>query len=191
MLFISLLDDLLGLETNITQIPLFAHHPPDPINLSLLLEKLLIGGGILGKLNYAISDIIVVWRAWVLFPHKMIIKITLLICLMATFVGTFLAAGPRDKDPLGNQIGFFALEISSEEDGNILHIYGILMPELSALYPILIILMVAHENSRPDNANGMSLSQSMQFASAQVACSEESNFEVTHHADGTGTVERH
>ncbi|THV04393.1 hypothetical protein K435DRAFT_850852 [Dendrothele bispora CBS 962.96] len=49
------------------------------------------------------------------------------------------------------------------------------MPEIVALYPLLIILVVAHENAKPENANDMSLSQSIRFASVQAASSEAQN----------------
>ncbi|THV04398.1 hypothetical protein K435DRAFT_790965 [Dendrothele bispora CBS 962.96] len=49
------------------------------------------------------------------------------------------------------------------------------MPEIVALYPLLIILVVTHENAKPENANDMSLSQSIRFASVQAASSEAQN----------------
>ncbi|THU80631.1 hypothetical protein K435DRAFT_695276, partial [Dendrothele bispora CBS 962.96] len=35
--------------------------------------------------QYVIGDIIVVWRAWVLFPERLAVKVTLSICLLGSF----------------------------------------------------------------------------------------------------------
>ncbi|THU83179.1 hypothetical protein K435DRAFT_807714 [Dendrothele bispora CBS 962.96] len=49
-----------------------------------------------------------------------------------------------------------------------------------AIYPILIILAVAHENNKPENVNNMSLSQSIRFASVQASKSK------VHHSESGG-----
>ncbi|THU79376.1 hypothetical protein K435DRAFT_875536 [Dendrothele bispora CBS 962.96] len=51
------------------------------------------------------------------------------------------------------------------------------MPGLVAIYPILIILAVAHEEKKLESVNDMSLSQSIQFASVQASESKDHHSE--------------
>ncbi|THV06975.1 hypothetical protein K435DRAFT_789066 [Dendrothele bispora CBS 962.96] len=51
--------------------------------------------------------------------------------------------------------------------------YLAIMPGLVAVYQILIILVVANENNKPESVNDMSLSQSIRFASVRASTSED------------------
>ncbi|THV01175.1 hypothetical protein K435DRAFT_854030 [Dendrothele bispora CBS 962.96] len=92
MLLISLLAAILNTESIIVQIP----HGFDlkqiiPSRAKTMSLNLLVG------LNCAISDVVVVWRAWVLFPRSRIVKIALSVCLVSSFAGAFLEGGIAAK----------------------------------------------------------------------------------------------
>ncbi|THU99986.1 hypothetical protein K435DRAFT_935939 [Dendrothele bispora CBS 962.96] len=228
MFLISLLSAILNTESIIIQIPL------NGINLSDL-GKIVPS---LTKTIYAISDIIVVWRAWVLFPRYTIVKVVLSVCLVGSFAGAFLDGGIAARgflnniDYQGNNTDIIILTVpllftnlvatvligyktwchrrdiqnnlgnagSSSRVQKILlllmesgvlyltiwfgyalakynvtgpelafQVCSTVMGEIAALYPLLIILVVARENAKPDNLGDMSLSQSMRFASVEVA----------------------
>ncbi|THU86486.1 hypothetical protein K435DRAFT_922581 [Dendrothele bispora CBS 962.96] len=236
MLFLSLSSLVLSMEIVITQLPLNRYNPPDSREVIPLGARLQIGLDLTERLNYVIGDIVVVWRAWVLFPQRLAVKVTLSICLLGSFVGTFLDMGLLDKGVMknisynGNKtdiiiltapliftnltatalIGFKAwhhfqsiqrnlgstnrspksgllyltlwiayLVVGSTQDGgtNSNQTYHSIMPGLVAIYPILIILAVAHENNKPENVNDMSLSQSIRFASVRVSKSKDHHSE--------------
>ncbi|KAF5361266.1 hypothetical protein D9758_010311 [Tetrapyrgos nigripes] len=202
--------------------------------------------GVLGRTNYIIGDGIVVWRAWIMFPYNQLVKNILILCMLASFVGTFadagLAAASFQRLQLGSTTNDLIMAIPllvtniiatglngykaylhnkdirehlSQCDTHVTKAQKILLllvesgmvycgiwiaticvlaaaneakveltlaylifftslPFLSALYPILIILLVALERSKEDirSMNEMSLSQSIRFASAQPAASQ-------------------
>ncbi|THU76291.1 hypothetical protein K435DRAFT_974489 [Dendrothele bispora CBS 962.96] len=227
----------------IIQIPLNGYNPPDPGEIFPLMIKLQISLSSLNRLNYIIGDMVVVWRAWVLFPQRLSAKIALSVCLMGSFVGVFwnigLIAKRVLKDPaatggaedvillavpliftnltatvligfkawhhfqiIKNNLGsthgapskvlkilllliesgllylaflicYLALELVSEANTTTAQgVYLTVMPQLVALYPVLIILAVAHKSNKPESVNDISLSQSMQFASVRASKSE-------------------
>ncbi|THV01580.1 hypothetical protein K435DRAFT_853596 [Dendrothele bispora CBS 962.96] len=239
------------IEDIITQIPLDGYNPPHSREAITLTTGLDIGGDLMDRLNYVIGDIVVVWRAWVLFPRRMPVKVILSICLLGSFVGTFLEFGLFAKEVLENPffndnktetmiltvpliftnftatalIGFKAwhhfqsiqtnLGSTNGSPSKVLKIlllliesgllylafwivylvlgstqdldttvnfsdYQSIMPGLVAIYPILIILAVAHENNKPESVNDMSLSQSIRFASVRASKSED------HHSESGG-----
>ncbi|THU78316.1 hypothetical protein K435DRAFT_876759 [Dendrothele bispora CBS 962.96] len=242
MLFVSLSVIIINTEFLILQIAMSGFNPPHLAKTISLETKLDITPNILIRLNYAIGDIIVVWRAWVLFPQSPAVKTGLSICLIGSFVGAFVDAGliakrlMIDLSDLGKAtdalilvvplcftnfiatvlIGYKAwchrqdiqnnLELTHRPlskvqkilkllvESSILYlaiwigygvaqlsdsgielasqIYATIMPEITAVYPLFVILVVARENAKPDNVNNMSLSQSIRFASAQTARSE-------------------
>ncbi|THU97546.1 hypothetical protein K435DRAFT_796412 [Dendrothele bispora CBS 962.96] len=251
MLFFSLSYLVMNIEFAIIQIPSFSYNPPDSKEVIPLITGLKIGLNLMDRLNYFIGDIVVVWRAWVLFPQRLAVKTTLSICLLGSFVGVSLDIGLLIKGVLenffytGNKteglvlaipliftnftatalIGFKAwyhvqsiqrnlgsattspskvlkimllliesgllylafwigyLVIGLTQDG-IPNVAGesflSIMPGLVAIYPIIIILAVAHENNKPESVNDMSLSQSIRFASAQASQFED------HHSESGG-----
>ncbi|THU85827.1 hypothetical protein K435DRAFT_805590 [Dendrothele bispora CBS 962.96] len=80
-------------------------------------------------------------------------------------------------------IGYLVLELVtgvSDHTTIAQEVYLQIMPELVAIYPVLIILAVAHENNKPESLNDMSLSQSIRFASVQASKSE------VHHSKSRG-----
>ncbi|THU91582.1 hypothetical protein K435DRAFT_801174 [Dendrothele bispora CBS 962.96] len=227
-----------------TEIPANGFNPPDLGRIILLDTRLTIGENFMARLNFIMGDIIVVWRAWVLFPQRFA-KIALSICLIGSFVGIFLDIGllvkrviknPEDvrgeeenaimvavpliltnftattligfkawyhfqniRNNLGSTngssnkalkillllmesgllylafwIGYLVLELVTHNFNTSIaqDAYLVMMPQLVAIYPILIILVVAHQNNKPENGNDMSLSQSIQFASVQAFESE-------------------
>ncbi|THV01176.1 hypothetical protein K435DRAFT_854031 [Dendrothele bispora CBS 962.96] len=85
MILLSLLAAILNTESIIVQIP----HGFDlgqiiPLRAMAMSLNLIVG------LNFAISDVVVVWRAWVLFPGSRIVKIALSVCLVGSFAGVVL-----------------------------------------------------------------------------------------------------
>ncbi|THU97540.1 hypothetical protein K435DRAFT_662606 [Dendrothele bispora CBS 962.96] len=90
MLFLSLSYLVMTIEFIIVQIPLNGYNPPDSREVIPLITGLEIGLNLMERLNYVIGDIVVVWRAWVLFPRRLLVKIALSICLLGSFVGTSL-----------------------------------------------------------------------------------------------------
>ncbi|THU86119.1 hypothetical protein K435DRAFT_868580 [Dendrothele bispora CBS 962.96] len=245
MFLASLSSLVMNVKFIIIQIPLVGYNPPDLGEVISLITKLEIGVDSLNRLNYLMGDIIVVWRAWVLFPQKLPAKMALSICLMGSFVGVFMDLGLHVKDSmedvyetnreemeaiiltvpliltnftattligskawyhfqnirdnlgstngssskalkilllliesgllyLGFWIGYLVLGLTQDSDSSIaqkVYLVGI-MPELVAIYPVLVILAVAHESNKPENVNNMSLSQSIRFASAQASKSD-------------------
>ncbi|THV08110.1 hypothetical protein K435DRAFT_641683 [Dendrothele bispora CBS 962.96] len=93
MLFLSLSSLVMDIELIIVAIPIIGYNPPDSREFILLITGLQIGLNLMDRLNYVISDIVVAWRAWVLFPQRLAVKVTLSICLLGSFVGTFLDIG--------------------------------------------------------------------------------------------------
>ncbi|THU87414.1 hypothetical protein K435DRAFT_867306 [Dendrothele bispora CBS 962.96] len=241
MLFISLTSLVMNVEFIIIQIPLNGYNPPDLKKTASSVTELEIGLNFLSKLNFIIGDTIVVWRAWVLFPQRLLAKMVLLICLMGSFVGVILDAGLLVKRVTENPseltggdanvillatpliitnliattliglkawyhfqsiqnnlgltngssskalkilllliesgllylafwIGYLALGLAKNSSNLIAEeVYLAIMPELVAIYPVLIILVVALQNNNSESVNDMSLSQSIQFASVQLS----------------------
>ncbi|THU82200.1 hypothetical protein K435DRAFT_844477 [Dendrothele bispora CBS 962.96] len=66
----------------------------------------------------------------------------------------------------------FVVSLQQDLDSHFFQIYGILMPFVSALYPVLVILVVSMEMSRNDSEEDWSLSQSIRFASSPAEASE-------------------
>ncbi|THU93578.1 hypothetical protein K435DRAFT_861356 [Dendrothele bispora CBS 962.96] len=76
-------------------------------------------------------------------------------------------------------LGYLVVALTQSDTAD--EIYAAMMPELVPIYPILIILAVAHENNKPESVDSdMSLSQSIRFASVQASQSED------HHSESGG-----
>ncbi|THV02911.1 hypothetical protein K435DRAFT_792147 [Dendrothele bispora CBS 962.96] len=230
----------MDVEDKIIQIPFTGYNPPNVREYISLITGLQIGLDLMERLNYIVGDIVVVWRAWVLFPRQIPAKIALSICLMGSFAGVSLDTGLLVKgvmkshsdawnksetmilavpliftnltataliglkawyhfqniqNNLGSTngssksgflylafwIAYLVLGLTQDNDTTASQAYQAIMPELVAIYPVLIILLVAHEDNKPENLNDMSLSQSIRFASAQASESE------VHHSESRGS----
>ncbi|THV08097.1 hypothetical protein K435DRAFT_787652 [Dendrothele bispora CBS 962.96] len=220
MLFLSLSYLVMNIEFAIIQIPTIGYNPPDSKEVIPLITGLTIGHNLMTRLNYVMGDIVVVWRAWVLFPQSLAVKVTLSICLLGSFVGASVDMGVLAKrvienfNDTGSKTTFITLAVSliftnftatvligfkawhyfqsirrnlgstTGSPGKVLKIllllmesgllylafwigylvlgltqgggsiagqaYLVVMPGLVAIYPILIILAVAHENNKPE-----------------------------------------
>ncbi|THU85789.1 hypothetical protein K435DRAFT_868926 [Dendrothele bispora CBS 962.96] len=201
--------------------------------------------------EYIISDGIVVWRAWIMFPESRPVRLTLLFCMVGSLVAGFVDAGlvaaqaikrlEGDTIPkinililalpllftnmiatllIGYKTWYHYQDLKKNlsnsgtsssrvqkvllllvESGSVYcifwygentvsDIWGAAVPELSALYPVLIVVIAAAENAKPATIDEMSLSQSIRFASGQ-ASSFEGHMSMTEsqsNAPGTTTL---
>ncbi|KAJ7586026.1 hypothetical protein C8J56DRAFT_1052386 [Mycena floridula] len=72
------------LAYNLGGLIIYAFNPPD---LSRFFLETAIVGDAMRRLNYMISDSIVVWRAWVLWPNHRWARCLLVLCLVGSFIG--------------------------------------------------------------------------------------------------------
>ncbi|KAF5353814.1 hypothetical protein D9758_010578 [Tetrapyrgos nigripes] len=93
MLIVSLATLLLDLEYTLVQIPSIGFTPPDPDILARLMTNMTIASSFMTRFNFLASDAIVVWRAWVLFPRSLAVKITLILCIIGSTAGVLVDAG--------------------------------------------------------------------------------------------------
>ncbi|THV00455.1 hypothetical protein K435DRAFT_446618 [Dendrothele bispora CBS 962.96] len=71
-------------------------HGPDPEwlqHFASVSTRFSIGIDFTTRLNFLLSDGIVVWRTWVLYPEQWIVRGILLICMLISCVCTFVDAG--------------------------------------------------------------------------------------------------
>ncbi|KAF5348971.1 hypothetical protein D9758_014213 [Tetrapyrgos nigripes] len=66
------------------------------------LLQVVAASGIVDRVNYVTGDGIVVWRAWAMYPRNFLVKVILIICMIASVVGTFLDAGIGAARVLGS-----------------------------------------------------------------------------------------
>ncbi|TRM63638.1 hypothetical protein BD626DRAFT_569020 [Schizophyllum amplum] len=82
MFFTSLASASMSARNAQLQFDTLAADPPDNtqtlVNLAIAMNTML-------RVNFLISDTVVVWRAWVLFPDNMKVRIVLSVCLFGTF----------------------------------------------------------------------------------------------------------
>ncbi|KAF5353818.1 hypothetical protein D9758_010570 [Tetrapyrgos nigripes] len=245
MMMISFASLVIDFEFSLVQIPSIGYNPPDPDWLARVMANLTIAGAFMERFNYLGSDGIVVWRAWVLFPRNLTVRIVLVLCMIGSTVGILVDAGRGAVRVLGDPaaqgagqapgapveglimsvplfvtnaiatvlIGYKAhihrqdmkknLDSSSSSvikvqkvllllvesgvaycilwicftvttflNGAVksiasFEIFGVAMPLLSGLYPIIVILIVTLESKRDlSQLNEMSMSQSIKFAAA-------------------------
>ncbi|KAL1662842.1 hypothetical protein GGF50DRAFT_103686 [Schizophyllum commune] len=69
------------------QVPLYIIVPNDPANL---VTRLNIVSTLAWRYNYLVSDAIVIWRAWVLWPDNLLVKIILLSGMCGSIAGIVL-----------------------------------------------------------------------------------------------------
>ncbi|KAF5353821.1 hypothetical protein D9758_010575 [Tetrapyrgos nigripes] len=84
MLILSLMSLVLEFEYNVVQIPSIGYNPPDPDWLTRVMANITIAGAFMHRLNFLASDGIVVWRAWVLFPRNLTVRIVLVLCMIGS-----------------------------------------------------------------------------------------------------------
>ncbi|KAL1746660.1 hypothetical protein HDZ31DRAFT_33635 [Schizophyllum fasciatum] len=89
MLFIcSTIEVIVGVKYYLLQLP--AAYGDTAINLGSKLDDLNIALAVSARMNYILSDAIVVWRAWVLWKESECVKRGLCLCMLGTFVGTVI-----------------------------------------------------------------------------------------------------
>ncbi|THU85264.1 hypothetical protein K435DRAFT_806034 [Dendrothele bispora CBS 962.96] len=76
-------------------------------------------------------------------------------------------------DWIQSTIGDLVLGLRQDSHSTANSAYHTIISGLVAIYPIIIILAVAHENNKSESVNDVSLSQSIRFASVQTSKSED------------------
>ncbi|KAF5343458.1 hypothetical protein D9758_011845 [Tetrapyrgos nigripes] len=244
MLLFSTSIIVLQLEYILVQIPLKGYDPPDMLTVTRLLKDMKISDDFFIRLNFLISDCVLVWRSWILYPRGFMVKIALCVSVLVSVVCTFVDAGTGTirlrrensvtdivNNPEGGNdtllltlpllltnllasvlIGYKAWRHRQEiknnlndesppvnkmqkvllllvESGSIYFVlwftftvisaiqtsstqhsfttYRQVMPMLSALYPVLIILLASIEyGGKEKSKNGLSLSQTIRYGTA-------------------------
>ncbi|THU79918.1 hypothetical protein K435DRAFT_874938 [Dendrothele bispora CBS 962.96] len=71
------------------------------VHVEVFVVRFAVANDCLARMNFLLSDGIVVWRAWVLFPSNLFVRIVLVLCMLASSVFIFLDSGldaKRDLD---------------------------------------------------------------------------------------------
>ncbi|KAJ7614274.1 hypothetical protein DFH06DRAFT_1344225 [Mycena polygramma] len=221
------------LAFNIIQVVTLGLNPP---NNSKLLLNIRLSENVFGRVNYFMSDAIVVWRAWVLWPDNSRVKTLLSLCMFGSFVGTatdmtftalffcgnnkFTPTGPRtliltvplmvtnivSTALIGIKVWHYRTQIKSllglpknkrtnierilvmlTESGTIYCLIWVpqlfvaltstsvdntgykitanIIPQLSAIYPVIIVLLVAMEKTHLETTTMGPASQPINFGS--------------------------
>ncbi|KAF5370346.1 hypothetical protein D9758_006990 [Tetrapyrgos nigripes] len=90
MLMISTVSIFLNTAFILNDILTAGFTPPDNLQR---LKDILISQVLIGRTNYLLSDGIVVWRAWVMFPDGTLIKTILTLATIGSCVGVYTDAG--------------------------------------------------------------------------------------------------
>ncbi|KAJ7330303.1 hypothetical protein DFH08DRAFT_311966 [Mycena albidolilacea] len=96
------------LAFNVLQLLTLGAHPP---NIALKLLNIRLSLNVFGRVNYLMSDAIVVWRAWLLYHDNLKVRILLGLCLLGSLVGatthmtfgTLWLYGNLKLDPSGSR----------------------------------------------------------------------------------------
>ncbi|KAJ6540463.1 hypothetical protein B0H19DRAFT_1269044 [Mycena capillaripes] len=217
------------LAFNVIQVVALGLDPPDK---DRLIRNIRLSENVFGRLNYFMSDAIVVWRAWVLWEGNVRIRVLLSLCLFGSLVGLtidmtfaslylfgnnkFTPTGPRTlvmvlplmitnvvstasigvkawhyrtqiKELLGlpknrktnverilvilTESGTiycliwipFLVTIEATVDNIGYEIITNMLPQLSAIYPVIIILLVALEKTHLEYTMTSAVSQPINF----------------------------
>ncbi|TRM61076.1 hypothetical protein BD626DRAFT_502624 [Schizophyllum amplum] len=70
------------------QAPLLGFHPPAIIDFAILYRQVYILFVVATRVNYVLSDALVVWRAWVIWPHSRVARGMLAFCIGCSLIGT-------------------------------------------------------------------------------------------------------
>ncbi|KAF5362857.1 hypothetical protein D9758_007033 [Tetrapyrgos nigripes] len=91
-----------------------AYNPPNNFDL---LRGLRIATVFMQRTIYLVSDGIVVWRAWIMFPFHFLVRSVLAVCIAGSFVGTFVYLGMtaaryhRDINDEGDRVDILIMAI--------------------------------------------------------------------------------
>ncbi|KAJ7595356.1 hypothetical protein C8J56DRAFT_883576 [Mycena floridula] len=83
----------------LVQLPTLGFNPTDP---SRLMANMSIFGNVALRVNYLISDSVVVWRAWVLWPHNLAVRALLVLCLFGSLAAVAIDSAFTIEYFLGN-----------------------------------------------------------------------------------------
>ncbi|KAL1713304.1 hypothetical protein EV715DRAFT_296186 [Schizophyllum commune] len=72
----------------VAQYPTFRY--PPTASLKLLLTRLNAVIVVASRFNYVVSDTVVAWRAWVLWPEHLTVKVILSLCIFCSFAGAIV-----------------------------------------------------------------------------------------------------
>ncbi|KAJ7587571.1 hypothetical protein C8J56DRAFT_890491 [Mycena floridula] len=201
----------LDLVYSLISLPTFGFDPPNVERPTIIMNIL---ADTLIRMNYLIGDSIVVWRAWVIWTDHSRVHMLLCICLFGTldsprfssllpraliqdlplfltnFISTMLIAYKvwKYKAEIKQNLNLSHNKRTKIERVLILLTEsGSIYCLLWAIYPMIIILLVASEKANLESTvNGPSFSQSLQFAStSQVPIATQSDDDVitTTHID--------
>ncbi|KAJ7214401.1 hypothetical protein GGX14DRAFT_63521 [Mycena pura] len=208
----------------------------NPKDTTILVRNIRESENIFGRINYFMSDGIVVWRAWILWQDNIRVKVLLSICIVASFAGittdmsflslylfgnnSFTPTGPRTliliiplmttnivatvlfgikswvyrtqvKDLLGiaknKRTNVERILVNLTESGGIYCLFWVpmlfisltttdpnnlgykitanLLPQFSAIYPVIIVILVAMEKT---HLSGLTTTSRSQAAHVQV-----------------------
>ncbi|KAE9395546.1 hypothetical protein BT96DRAFT_997570 [Gymnopus androsaceus JB14] len=225
MFLIATADLVCTVDYFFVQLPTLGFDPPD-INETLL--AIAASNNLFIRLNFVISDGVVVWRAWILFPYNLAMKLLLVLMAGHLSEGWFTPSNPLYEVPITREllltlpllitnlvttfsiaykawihrrnlrlllsgtgttftrvqkvlmlladsgivycalwIAYTGVVLSVQTETIPFQVYTSVMPIISAIYPVLIILLTSLEKSEDDSENDISLSQSIRFAKHQ------------------------
>ncbi|THU79827.1 hypothetical protein K435DRAFT_973015 [Dendrothele bispora CBS 962.96] len=93
MLLFATVSLVLEIQAYLIQLPLSSFEPPQDLDKfikSMTDQQILLT--FVDRINYPISDGIVVWRAWIMFPNSLFVKIALTFLFLSSCVGVFVDA---------------------------------------------------------------------------------------------------
>ncbi|THU82385.1 hypothetical protein K435DRAFT_933905 [Dendrothele bispora CBS 962.96] len=102
-LFLSTTSLVLNMISNLPPFSLLQLDPPNRKHYNVVIATT-----IMNRLNYLLSDGIVIWRAWILCPSNSLVKLAMGICMILSCIGTFLDTGLTAKKFLRNPENFGA-----------------------------------------------------------------------------------
>ncbi|KAJ7576520.1 hypothetical protein C8J56DRAFT_900034 [Mycena floridula] len=178
----------LDLFSEVVELGQLGYSPPEMNTVGLG-----VSGAVLDRINaslyfnmYLISDCIVVWRAWVLWDNHKSVRLLLMFCISASFViGYKVCRRTQVEEVLILLtesgviyclvwVGMLSIGAQTGDQSLGYNIIAELVPKFSAVYPIIIILLVAWEKTNLETITAPAFSRSIQFASRA-------------HTAGTGT----
>ncbi|KAF5361288.1 hypothetical protein D9758_010265 [Tetrapyrgos nigripes] len=106
MLTVTTAPAILQVWYAMAEIPLVGYNVTDPEAIMRLVVNIYIADTVIDRVNFVIGDGIVVWRAWIMYPQNLLVKSILIICFMASIVGTFVNAGLTAAENLNGSAVF-------------------------------------------------------------------------------------
>ncbi|KAJ7829932.1 hypothetical protein B0H14DRAFT_3716257 [Mycena olivaceomarginata] len=112
--------------------------------------------------QYFMSDAIVVWRAWVLWEGNVRIRVLLSLCLFGSLGNSqFTRISPTLRGSTDILPSPVTIEATVDNLGY--EIITNMLPQLSAIYPVIIILLVALEKTHLEYTMTSAVSQPINF----------------------------